>query len=142
MELEVGGQRGAPVLRAVLDRRPVGAPATESDAETRFLQLCRRGGIEEPVRQHQLVVGGQRVRLDFAWPRPRVAAEIDGAATHAGDGLGPDLRRQNRIVLGEWIIVRFTWEDVVRFPDYALSVVRGALRLGLSARMSVRTDGR
>jgi very-short-patch-repair endonuclease len=132
-----GGRRGVPVLRRVLSRRPADAPATESDVETRFLQLCRRGGIDEPVRQYPQLVGGQRVRFDFAWPRPRIAAEIDGAATHAGDALGPDLRRQNRIVLGAWIVIRFTWEDVVRYPDYTLSVVRDAHRLGLAARVRV-----
>jgi very-short-patch-repair endonuclease len=127
-------QRGMPVLREVLRRRPEDAPATESDAETRFVQLCRRAGVEEPVRQHPLILDGQRMRLDFAWLRHRVAAEIDGAAAHAGDALGADLRRQNRIVLGDWTVIRFTWEDVVGYPDYTLSVVREAHRLGLSAR--------
>jgi very-short-patch-repair endonuclease len=128
-------QRGLPVLREILRRRPEDAPATESDAETRFLQLCRRAGIEDPVRQHPLILDGQRIRLDFAWVRQRVAAEIDGAAAHAGDALGPDLRRQNRIVLGDWTVIRFTWDDVVHYPDYTLSVVREAHRLGLPLRL-------
>lgn len=43
---------GPPALRLVLDRRPTDAPPTESELETRFLQVLRAAGIPEPVRQH------------------------------------------------------------------------------------------
>jgi very-short-patch-repair endonuclease len=119
----VGAQGGARVLCQILERRPVGAPPTESDAETLFLQLVRRAGFPEPVRQLPLVVRGRPVRVDFAWPARRLVVEIDGAATHAGDALGPDLRRQNAIVVGGWSVLRFTWEDVARYPDEVIEVL-------------------
>jgi very-short-patch-repair endonuclease len=110
------GQTGPAALRRVLDRRPAGAVPTESDAETLFLQVARRAGFPTPDRQYTLLVGGKRIRLDFAWPSIRLAVEIDGAATHANaDALGRDLRRQNVLVLG-WLVQRFTWEDVARYP--------------------------
>jgi very-short-patch-repair endonuclease len=120
------GRSGPPLLLDVLSRRPPDAVPTESDAETLFLQLARMAGIDEPVRQYVLVGRGGRIRLDFAWPRVRLAIEIDGAATHAGaEALGRDLRRQNRIVLG-WLVLRFTWEDVARYPDQVIEVLREA----------------
>jgi very-short-patch-repair endonuclease len=118
------GSRGIAVLREVLGRRPPGASPTESDAETLFVQLVRRGGFPEPVRQLPLVVDGRPIRLDFGWPACLRAAEIDGAATHAGDALGRDLRRQNALFLEGWSLRRFTWEDVARHPDYVLRTMR------------------
>ncbi|MEZ5263164.1 MAG: hypothetical protein R2755_15650 [Acidimicrobiales bacterium] len=45
---------GAAVLRAVLARRPHGAPPTESWLETRMVQLLRDGGLPDPQRQVEL----------------------------------------------------------------------------------------
>lgn len=113
----------AGVLKAVLARRPAGAPPTESDAETLFLQLVRRGGLPEPLRQFPVVVRGRRVRLDFAWPGPMRAAEVDGARFHGDDALGRDLRRQNALMLDGWRLLRFTWLDVARYGDQVIDTL-------------------
>lgn len=115
--------RAGEVLRAVLGRRPVGAPPTESDAETLFVQLVRRGGLPDPLRQLPVVVRGRLARLDFAWPVATLAAEVDGARFHGDDALGRDLRRQNALVLAGWHILRFTWLDVARYQDQVLDVL-------------------
>jgi very-short-patch-repair endonuclease len=99
-------------LAGVLGTRPPGAPPTESDAETLFVQLVRRGGLPDPIRQYRLRLRGRLVRLDFAWPVLRLAVEIDGAATHGPDELPADLRRQNRILLDGWFILRYPWNLV------------------------------
>jgi len=119
--------RASKVLRAVLARRPLGAPPTESDAETLFVQLVRRGGLPEPVRQLPVLVRGRPARLDFAWPGPALAAEVDGARYHGDDALGRDLRRQNALVLAGWHILRFTWLDVARYPYQVVDVLRDYL---------------
>jgi very-short-patch-repair endonuclease len=106
--------RGGRALKAVLVARPLGAPATESDAETLFVQLARCAGFPAPVRQFWIVLGGRRYRLDFAWPLLRLAVEIDGAAVHGPADLSRDLRRQNRIILDGWMILRFTWAMLMR----------------------------
>lgn len=118
--------RGAATLRQVMGRRPPGAFATESDAETRFLQLCRHAGLPEPERQYEVVVD-RRYRLDFAWPDVRLGAEVDGREVHGPEALGPDLRRQNRILLAGWLLVRVTWEDVVEYPADTVRTVRSML---------------
>jgi very-short-patch-repair endonuclease len=100
---------GARGLATVLARRPLGAPPTESDAETLFVQLARDLGYPDPVRQYPVLLRGRRFRIDFAWPGLRLAVEIDGAVVHGPDELPSDLLRQNRIVLDGWMILRFTW---------------------------------
>jgi very-short-patch-repair endonuclease len=110
----------------VLNRRPPGAPPTESDLETCLLQLSRRAGVREPERQWELRANGRIYRLDFAWPDSHFAIEGDGADTHTGrHALVQDLRRQNQIVMG-WLILRFTWEDIYLYPDVTCRVIREA----------------
>jgi very-short-patch-repair endonuclease len=75
-----------------------------------------RGGAD-PVRQYRLILGGHAYRVDSAWPGPRLAVEIDGAAVHGAGQLSSDLRRQNAIVMDGWVILRFTWQMVVARRD-------------------------
>lgn len=132
-ELEQISQRlarsGGHGLAKVLALRPTGSPPTESDAETLFLQLVRGGGYPDPIRQHPVLLRGRRYRLDFAWPGLRLAVEIDGAGVHGPDALLADLRRQNRIILDGWLILRFTWEELVRGRREVEDDLRAAWRL-------------
>jgi very-short-patch-repair endonuclease len=124
--LQGRGRRGPGVLLEVVDRRPPGAPPTESDLETCLLQLSRRAGMSEPERQWELRANGRIYRLDFAWPDCRFALEGDGAETHATRrALVGDLRRQNQIVMG-WLILRFAWEDVYLDAELTCQVIRDA----------------
>jgi very-short-patch-repair endonuclease len=113
-------------LVVALAARPHGAPPTESDAETLFVQLARRAGFPDPVRQHRLRLRGRLVRLDFAWPALRLAVEIDGARVHGPNALPADLRRQNRILLDGWFILRYPWEAVARDWVRVMSELREA----------------
>ena len=113
-----GRTRGNALLR-FLQRRGVGTPPTESDLETRFLQLTRRLGFSAPYRQLPVPQdNGKLLRVDFAWRTSRrlVFVEVDGAATHANpDALIRDLRRQNILMRCGPILLRFTADDVDRF---------------------------
>jgi very-short-patch-repair endonuclease len=120
---------GARRLLKVLAARPGGAPATESDAETLFVQLARQSGLPDPIRQYQLRLRGRLVRLDFAWPVVRLAVEIDGAAVHGPDALPADLRRQNRVVLDGWMILRYPWSAVAHDWRYVIDELRQAWAL-------------
>jgi len=128
---------GTRVVRSVLERRPAGTTPTESDAETLFLQLARGAGLPDPSRQFSVQTVGGTFRVDFAWPRRRLAVEIDGAATHASrEALRRDLHRQNLVLLSlansGWALLRFTWDDVVnaRFRREVISQLREAWAIG------------
>lgn len=119
--------RGVPTLRVVVQRRPLSAPPTESDLETLTLQLCRNGGVPVPDRQVRCVPG-RLWRSDLAWPLWRVALEADGRASHGPERFTSDRRRQNETLLGGWMVLRFTWDDVTKAPARTLDVIRRALR--------------
>ncbi|MDA8301820.1 MAG: hypothetical protein M0005_09815 [Actinomycetota bacterium] len=131
--------RGTRALRSLLAARPPGQVPTASDAETLFVQLVRRAGLPPPQRQFVVRTPEGNFRLDHAWPDVRVAIEIDGAATHASPAaLARDLRRQNMILLAlslaGWVLLRFTWVDLVCEPDTSRCIrkLHEAWSLGLS----------
>ena len=97
----------------VLERRPAGAPPTESLLETLMVQLARSvPGLPDPVRQLQ--VG--RARLDLAWPRLGLFVELDGQ--HHKDQPVYDATRETAVVAATgWLCGRFTWTEVVRMPN-------------------------
>ena len=75
-------REGASVLRAVLDRRPDGAAATESWLETRKVQVLRNAGYPDPERQVRIddergvLIG----RVDLLLGR--IVIECDGREFH------------------------------------------------------------
>jgi len=71
---------------------------------------------------------GQPVaRLDFAYPDMRLGIEADGFKHHGGhERWAEDLRRENRLKLLGWTLLRFSWWDVHERPELVASQVRSA----------------
>ena len=109
-----GRSRGALRARRVLERRPAGAPPTESLLETLMVQLVRTvPGLPEPMRQ--LWVEAARARLDLAWPALGLFIELDGQQHK--DQPVYDARRETAVVAATgWLCGRFTWTEVVHLP--------------------------
>jgi very-short-patch-repair endonuclease len=129
--LEAFGLRrpGSRVVQAVLSRHVPNRRAPESVLETRFLQLVRSACLPAPVPQYEVTLpGGSVVRLDFAYPRPMVGIELDGAVYHSGERAERrDRRRDTRLGAIGWRILRFGWDEVTRTPDYVVSTVDASL---------------
>lgn len=121
---EAGRRWGAGRFRRVVGRCSAGRP-TGSELEVRFLQLLRAAGLEEPVRQHEVRVDGQRYFLDFAYPARRLAIELDGRAFH---GFDEERRRQNSLILAGWTLLRFTWVDVTERGGATVAAVVTGLK--------------
>ena len=122
------GRDGVGPLRRVLDRRVHGAAAAASDLETRCIQLLRRHGLPDPVRQHHVFLGGRSIFIDLASPDLKIAIEIDGYDAHAlSPAFEKDRARQNLLVLDGWIVLRFTRQMLVNYPDAVATAVRDAL---------------
>jgi hypothetical protein len=114
-------RQGAPGLRDVLDRRPIGAPPTGSDLETRCLQVWRHGHVPTPTRQFPVLAfdGELLGTADFGFWPCRFLVETDGHETHKTKAQRQyDLNRQNRFGDAGYDLRRFTYEDVVYRPKY------------------------
>lgn len=123
------GRRGAGVLREVLERRALGAERPDGLLEPRMARLLRRHGLPPARFQHEVHAGRRLVaRIDFAYPGPRLAIEVDGWEQHATrESLQHDLTRQNALVGLGWTVLRFTWGDVVTRPGHVAAVIAGVL---------------
>jgi len=109
---ELGPRRGSGALREVLEAWNPGAlPA--GVAEMRVVRPLVVAGLPHPVRQHEIRSGGELVaRVDLAYPRERVAIELDGFRWHAGRGpFRSDRIRGNRIEASGWRLLRAAPED-------------------------------
>ncbi len=122
------GRRGVARLRQVLGLRGPGAPPTESELETRFLQLLRRARLPEPVRQHEVVLDGRRLRLDFSYPGWRIGLEVLGRRFHRdGRAFEVDPARRNLLNLHDWLVLEFTWHRIHLEPDEVVTELWSAI---------------
>jgi very-short-patch-repair endonuclease len=92
--------------------------------------LLHAAGLPAPVLQHRLVRGAGRTspRGDLVWPEHRLLVEFDGDLHRDRDVFVDDLRRQNRVVLDGWTVLRFSSADVLGRPDDVVTAIRRALR--------------
>jgi very-short-patch-repair endonuclease len=74
-------------------------------------------------------------RPDLVDERLRIALEADSFEWHGGrQALCNDARRYNRFVVRGWLVLRFSWEDVMFHPD--------EVRLVIEAAVAERTEQR
>ena len=127
-------------LRTVLDQRGR-VPAAESDLETEMLQLIRRFGLPEPVRQHEVVVASRRFRIDLAYPELKIAIEVDGYEPHFGaHATDHDATRDGLLQLENWLTQHFTRRHIRHeAPESAARLREAIAARSLGARRSPGT---
>ena len=130
------GRRGASVLKCVLARYD-GPTMTRKELEERFLALCRRASVPRPEVNAWITLGGGiAYEVDFLWRAERLAVETDGWGTHGTrQAFENDRRRDRRLRLAGWTVVRFTWRDVELEPNE----VKQALTQLWTAQSEART---
>lgn len=126
LEREGGrGVPGAPKARLVFQRRSKGA-AADSAAEVKLMQLLRKGGIPDPVRQFVVVkADGTKYVVDFAWPERHLLAEVDGLVKRWDSvALTNFLNRQNDLLAMGYHLRRFSWNAITKSPQSVLDQLR------------------
>ena len=107
-------------------------PASGSVLES-LLRVLLRSELagEPPLTQHPVLDRSGRLaaRVDFCWPRSRLVVEADGFAFHSDrQAYRSDRARLNALASLGWLVLRFTWEDVVHRPGYVVALVTECLR--------------
>jgi very-short-patch-repair endonuclease len=109
-----GPRRGAGVLRELL-RKWVDPGLTESELEERFLEICRTAALPRPSVNAWITIDDGMVRADFLWRPQRIVVETDGRRWHGSrEAFESDRRRDQRLTLAGYRVVRFTWRQVTR----------------------------
>ncbi len=105
---------GASMLAEVLQRRPFGAPPTESYLETRGLQVLRNGRVAPGRRQVPIYSrrGHYIKRVDLLLDG-RVIVEFDGQEFHHFES---DREIWSALAAAGYTVLMFTYEQVTRFP--------------------------
>lgn len=115
------GRYGSPAARRLLQAASDGA---RSEAERLLVKLLREAGLTGWRTNYP--VGGYKV--DVAFTKEKVAIEVDGWAYHSDrEDFQQDRERQNNIVLLRWQVLRFTWLDLVAYPDRVIALIRHAI---------------
>lgn len=122
------GRRGAPVLEAVLAAYDEPTLARR-ELERLFYELCEGAGIERPRTQVAIeLADGDTVFTDFLWPDAKLVVETDGRETHGTrQAFERDRRRDRRLMMLGYRVVRFTWLDIRRRREEVIRTVSALL---------------
>lgn len=128
---DLGGRRGVPALRRVLDRRTF--TLTDSELERRFLPIARRAGLTKPDT-------GRRVngfKVDFHWPDLGLVVETDGLRYHRtpAQQARDRLRDQAHASAGVTSL-RFTHAQIAYEPDHVQATLTAVAQRLRAARAS------
>jgi len=144
IEAELGrlarrGRRGVVAVRSSLDRRGlIGAPHP-SVLESRTLRLLHQHRIEPLACEVKMGPGG-RYRIDVQLA-PKVLMEVDGFAYHADpEQVAEDKRRRTRLRLDGFIVLDYTWRDIVFDGRRVIRDSFEALALAGGPRPAERAD--
>lgn len=120
------GRGGVRLLREVLGDRSLGSGPGPSALESRFHRLLQGAGIG-PLRTEVWCGQGSRYRVDVLVAE-RVVAEVDGWAFHASpEHKAEDERRRNRLRLDGFLVLVYTWRDVVHDGHRVVDEIRRAV---------------
>jgi hypothetical protein len=122
--------RGVRNLRRCLGADRLDASLARSNLERRFLRLCVDAGLPRPILQHLIEYApGMWHKVDFAWPRLRLAVEVDGGTIHTTRTAARRDRRLDRQIRDAgWRIERFMEDDIDDTPEVVLAALCTLLR--------------
>lgn len=119
----MGGRAGIAQIRSVCAEFD---PHFESVLEEEARPLLVAAGMAELEQQVELSLGGEFLgRVDFFVRELNLAIEIDGWAHHSSAAAkNRDARRDRRLLTAGVTVVRFTTDDVRRYPDRMVAELR------------------
>lgn len=91
--------------------------------------IFRKCDLALPEREYEIrLPSGRRAFIDFAYPQFKLGIEVDGYGPHSGlDSWRGDMRRENELKLLGWVVLHFSWEDVLYRPALVIAEIRVAL---------------
>lgn len=103
-----------------------GSTLSESPLESQARLLWRAAGLPTPIQQAVIRSRGRFLaRVDFLWPEAMLVVEVDGLGKYDDRGeLSREKQRQNALVAAGYVVLRFTWADIVRRPESTAAAVR------------------
>jgi len=109
--------------------RELVAGGAVSAAEFEFHQLLKQARLTGWVANAPITDGAEVIAvIDVAFLAHRVLIEIDGWRAHSSrTSFVSDRRRQNRLVAAGYIVLRFTWDDLIHRPQAVITEIQTTL---------------
>lgn len=128
--LRTKGRHGIPKLLDVISGSEVTRGA-HSWLEREFLRVLAAAGLPLPECQQVLARAGERmVRVDCRFAGTNLVVELLGYRFHRSkEQMQRDVDRANALALEGYLVLQFTYEDVVTHPDRIAATVTAALDL-------------
>lgn len=122
------GKHGVPRLLEAIEGAEIHRGG-HSWLEREFLRLMSIAGVPRPDSQQVLGRRGDRmIRVDFHFPGTPVVVETLGYRWHrTGAQMSVDAERANRLTLAGFVVLQFTYHQVVDQPGVVIATVRAAL---------------
>jgi hypothetical protein len=129
---------GAARLRTVVGDHRAGSTLTRNELEEAFLLIARSAGRAPDAVNHWIPFPeGGGAEGDFVWLAERLVVEVDGRGVHTTRrAFEHDRRRDHRLALLGWRVVRLTRRQVNRQARYVTSKHAGLLDLTRDRRPS------
>jgi hypothetical protein len=129
-DLAARGRRGIALARALCERRIDRGESVESRLTRMLLRLIQQSHLPNPVTLFPVTLAnGVTLHPDLSYPASLIAIEAEGYEHHGPrPGWQMDMHRFNPLQVLGWIVLRFSWEDVVRRPEYVIATIEDALR--------------
>lgn len=124
------GRYGIPTLLAVVEGVEI-IRGAHSWLEREVLRLLDEAGAVAPLPQQVLGRRGDRlIRVDFRFAGTRLVVEALGYRSHrTGGQMRIDAERMNRLAMDGYLVLQFTYSDVVERPAYVVAGIIEALRM-------------
>ena len=124
------GRNGCAALRASLDDRLGDDPVPLSEWSRMVQDLLVDAGLGRPRLEYRICRADRSLiaQVDLAYPRHRLAIELDSVRFHLNrTSFVDDPRRRNRLMVAGWNVLTFTWDDYIDRPADLCSTVAATL---------------
>ena len=117
-------------MRALLDVRYGESVVPDSRWNRMVETLLIDAGLPTPRLEYEVTAesGEFIARVDLAYPRQKLAIELDSIRWHHNlESFEKDPRRKNVLLVAGWRVLTFTWSDYAENPTGLTATVRSAL---------------
>jgi very-short-patch-repair endonuclease len=112
-------------LRAILDDHVPATTLTRNELEEAFLAICDKARLPRPEVNAWIPLEPTGYEADFLWREHGLDAEVDGGASHGTRrAFVSHRRRDQRLMLAGYRVVRFPWQQVFDDPGEVAATLR------------------